>query len=375
VRRHRAAWGEPDLVVRAPGRVNLIGDHTDHQEGFTLPMALPFDTVVALSSGGDARGGPLTVASGEFGDVVLDPGTDPRQAPVWARHVAGVVKVLADYLVPAAGWRATIETDIPIGAGVSSSAALEVALVTALLRRAGQTWEPIRVARVGQRVEHEVVGVPCGIMDQFISAGAVGGHAGLMDCRADTLTPAPLPPGVAVALLDTGTRRSLAAAAYADRRNACDRAAATLGVRALRDATPELVATLADPTDLRRARHVVMENLRTQAAAAAMAAGDSSRLGALMTESHRSLRDDFEVSGPALDEIVAAALAAPGCLGARMTGGGFAGCAVALVAESEVEHFTAAVSEAYDVGGHRAEIWICRPAPGAAALGRAVWPR
>jgi galactokinase len=227
---------------------------------------------------------------------------------------------------------------------------------------------PIEIARLGQRVENEVVGLPSGIMDQFISAGAVAGHASLMDCRSLTLTPTPLPSGVVVAIMDTGTRRRLAEVAYGERRAACERAAAELGVAALRDATVAQVATLHDPVVRRRAHHIVTENARTLAAAEAMRSGDAAELGRLMSASHASLRDDYEVSGAALDAIVEAAMASPGCLGARMTGGGFAGCAVALVDAASIDAFTAAVIDGYRFEEHRAIVWSCAPAAGASLV-------
>ena len=365
---HRRRWGLPDLVVRAPGRVNLIGEHTDYNDGFTLPMALPFDTAIAMSDDGDATAGTVTIASAGFGEVAIDPTADPRSVVTWAWHLAGVVGLLAGCGVPAGGWRAAIDTDIPIGASLSSSAALEVAAITGLLARAGLQWSPIAIARLGQQVENEVVGLPSGIMDQFISAGAVAAHASLMDCRALTLTPTPLPDGVVVAVMDTGTRRVLAEAAYADRRTACERVAAELGVAALRDATLEQAATIADPVDRRRAHHVVTENQRTLDAVDAMRRGDTAHLGRLMDESHASLRDDYEVSGPGLDAIVEVARTAPGCLGARMTGGGFAGCAVALVQAADAEAFADAVIDRYRFDGHTARVRMCAPSAGASIV-------
>ena len=359
---HRRRWGAPTLVSRAPGRVNLIGEHTDYNDGFALPMALPFDTAIALSSTGDPASGPIVVESSGFGTVELDPGTDPRTAPSWAHHIAGVVALLD---APTGGWRATIETDIPTGASLSSSAALEVALINALLARDGQARPPIDVARLGQRVENEIVGLQSGIMDQFISAGAVAGHASLMDCRSLTLTPAPLPDGVVIAVMDTKTRRVLADAGYDDRRAACERAVAVLDIPSLRDATLDDVARLDDELLRRRARHVVTENERTLEAVAAMEAGDIVRLGELMNASHVSLRDDYEVAGAGQDAIVEVALGAPGCLGARMTGGGFAGCSVALVEADRADEFVADVIARYDHEGHTAEVWCCEPAPGA----------
>ncbi len=362
VRRFGERWGEPDVVVRAPGRVNLIGEHTDYNDGYTMPMALPFDTVIALGSHGDQATGPVEIDAAGFGEVVLDPAADPRDAPTWARHLAGVIALTH---VPAGGWRATIDTDIPTGASLSSSAALEVAAITALLARAGVRRSPIDVARLGQRIENEVVGLPSGIMDQFISAGAVAGHASLMDCRALTLTPTPLPSGAVVAILDTSTRRVLAEAAYGERRTSCERAARDIGVPALRDATSADLERVRDDTDRRRARHVISENERTLSAAEAMTADDAVELGRLMSASHRSLRDDFAVSGPGLDRIVEVAADAPGCLGARMTGGGFAGCAVALVRADEADAFAADVVARYHHDGLTARVWICAPAAGA----------
>ena len=345
--------------------MNLIGEHTDYNEGFTLPMALPFDTVLAVSSDGDPHDGAVTIDAAGFGSVTIDPTVDPAAAPGWSRHLAGCVVLLRECGVAAGGWRATIDTDIPTGASLSSSAALEVATISALLARAGLRWSPIEIARLGQRVENEVVGLPSGIMDQFISAGAVAGHASLMDCRALVLTPAPLPEGVVVAVMDTGTRRVLAEAAYGDRRDACERAATQIGVPSLRDATLDQLSRVADDVDRRRANHVITEDQRTLDAVEAMRDGDIVQLGRLMDASHDSLRDDFEVSGPGLDAIVDVARTAPGCLGARMTGGGFAGCAVALVRADTADVFTADVVDRYAFDGHAARIWLCEPAGGA----------
>ena len=365
VARHRDRWGAPELIARAPGRVNLIGEHTDYNEGFALPMALPFDTVLAVSSDGDQHDGAVTVDSDGFGTATIDPTADPAAVPGWAVHLAGCVALLRECGIAAGGWRATIDTDIPTGASLSSSAAIEVATISALLARAGLRWSPIELARLGQRVENEVVGLPSGIMDQFISAGAVAGHASLMDCRALTLTPAPLPDEVVVAVMDTGTRRVLAEAAYGERRAACERAAAQIGVPSLRDATVDQLWLVADDTDRRRAHHVITENQRTLDAVEAMRTGDIVRLGRLMDASHASLRDDFEVSGPGLDAIVDVARTAPGGLGARMTGGGFAGCAVALVRADAADNFTADVVDRYAFDGHAARVWLCEPAGGA----------
>ena len=355
--------------MRAPGRVNLIGEHTDYNEGFAMPMALPFDTVVAMSSVGDQVSGAVTVSSAGFGDLTFEPAGDLVTVPTWARHVAGCVALLVERGIPAGGWRASIDTDIPTGASLSSSAALEVAVISALVARSGESWPPIEVARLGQRVENEVVGLRSGIMDQFISAGAVAGHVSLMDCRVSTLEPISLPDELMVAVMDTGTRRVLAEAAYDDRRVACERAASELGVAALRDAELGAVDTVADPVDRCRARHVVSENRRTLDAAEAMRRGDVAELGRLMIASHASLRDDFEVSSPALDAIVDVAGRSRGCLGARMTGGGFAGCAVAIVGVEDADEFVSAVVAGYRYENQTARVWMCEPAAGVSLLG------
>lgn len=364
---HRTRWGEPVIVARAPGRVNLIGEHTDYNDGFALPMALPFDTAVAISDEGDPESGRVEISSAGFGDVSLDPTSDTVEVDGWARHAAGVVLLLARSGIPVGGWRATIETDIPTGASLSSSAALEVALTSALLARAGLEWTPGQIAAFGQRVENEVVGLQSGIMDQLISAGAVAGHASLMDCRTLSLDPVPLDRDVTVVVMDTGTRRVLADVAYDERRRSCEAAAEVLGVPALRDASIRDLERIDDEVLRRRARHVVTENERTLMMAGALRAGDVGLAGAVMSDSHASLRDDYEVSSAALDAIVDAAGDAPGCLGARMTGGGFAGCAVALVTSSEVPAFDAAVRARYRSPGEPAVLWPCAPAGGASA--------
>jgi galactokinase len=362
VDRFGTRWGAPDLLSTAPGRVNLIGEHTDYNDGFTLPMALPFATAIALGSTGDRESGDVRIDSTGFGELVI---AGDGEVPAWARHLVGVIELLEATGVPARGWSATIDTDIPTGASLSSSAALEVAAINALLARAGLTWAPIDVARLGRRVENEIVGLQSGIMDQFISAGAVAGHASLMDCRELTLTPTPLPNDAVIAVMDTGTRRVLADVAYDDRRAACERAAAELGVAALRDATIDDLDRISDATDRRRARHVVTENARVLDVVERCRSGDIVGIGELMDLSHESLRDDYEVSGPGLDAIVDIARGAPGCLGARMTGGGFAGCAVALVRRTDAESFTSHVIERYDHDRHEARVWLCEPSGGA----------
>ncbi len=361
---HRARWGTPHLVARGPGRVNLIGEHTDYNDGFALPMALPFETVVALSSHGDAEHDPIEVVSEGFGELTYLPGAWPCDVPEWARYVVGVVELLSARGIPCGGWRAALAGDVPSGAGLSSSASLEVALITALLGRAGITWPAVEVARVGQATEHQFAGTPCGLMDQYISAGAVAGAASLIDFRTFDVRTVPVPDDVVVAVMDTGTRRRLAEGRYAERRDSCTRAAAALGLTSLRDATPDVLPAISDEVDRARARHIVTENRRTLDCADALAVGDLATAGEAFDESHASMRDDFAISSPALDALVAAARRAPGCIGARMTGGGFAGCAVSLVERGAAEAFRSAVI----ASGAATDVWMCTPAPGAALV-------
>jgi len=372
-----ATYGRsPTHLVRAPGRVNLIGEHTDYNDGFVLPMALERAALIALAPRDDGvvrlaaddlgRQGTFAVATARSRDARGD-ARDPQGG--WLEYPRGVAWALQDLGHALAGFDGALASDVPRGAGLSSSAAVELAVAAAFAAASGFAWDPPAIARAMQRVENLWVGVQSGIMDQLIGAAGVAGHALLIDCRDLSLRPVPLPEGVAVVVLDTDTRRTLVGSAYDDRRAACTRVAHVLGVRALRDVDADALAAAAErlhPIDLRRARHVIGENDRTLAAADALAAGDVARLGRLMDASHASLRDDYEVSSPALDAIVSAARAAPGCLGARMTGAGFGGCAVALVDRDDVESFVAATTDAYRAAtGNRARAYVSAAAAGA----------
>jgi galactokinase len=297
-----------------------MGDHTDYTGGLVLPMAIAWSTTVRIE-----RGGPVLrlASSVEPEPAVVDvrrPATPSEAQPPWARYVAGVVAVVR----PRRGGVGTVGTQIPVGAGLSSSAALEVALALAL----GFRGTPVEVAAACQRAEHLASGVPSGIMDQLVSAGAVEGHALLIDCTSLDVEAVPMPAGVDVVVLDSGQRRALVSSPYAERRRQCEAAARILGPLPL--ATEDAVAAIDDGVLRRRARHVVTENARVRAFAAALRAGDLRTAGALMLESHASLRDDFEVSTPALDDLVAVVRDQPGVFGARLTGAGFGGCVVAL---------------------------------------------
>ena len=363
---HQRRWGRAELFSRAPGRVNLIGEHTDYNDGFVLPMALPFDTAIAASRA--PNGSETEIFSEGFGHAVLAPASTEIESHHWAVYLHGVHDLLIAEGVDPGPWKATIATDIPAGAGLSSSAALEVAVASAILGFAQTERSPAETARLCQRVDNEIVGVPSGLMDQMISASAIAGHASLIDCRSLQTLPYPLPERSVVAIMDTNTRRQLVDSEYSERRAACVRAAEAMGVDSLRDARLEDLDLL--PTELgterRRAHHVITENQRTLDAAQAMSDGDPETLGALMNSSHESLRDDYEVSGPALDQIVEIARQSPGCFGARLTGGGFAGCAVALVQADQAVEFQARVAQRYRTAqGLDAQIWLCEPAAGA----------
>lgn len=365
--RHHVRWGSPDLVVRAPGRVNLIGEHTDYNAGHVVPAAIEAATAVAVSATGDTAS--VVVDAEGFGTVTIDVANPLSVDATWAHHVAGCIGVLSESGHNVGGHAITIDTDIPVGAGVSSSAALIVAVLTALHFRDPRPDTAIELARCAQRVENDWVGVPSGIMDQLVIAGAVADCAMHIDCRDLAIDHVPVSDDVVIAVVDTGTRRRLVDGAYADRRDACLRAAAQLGITSLRDAEPGDLSALDDVVAHRRARHVVTENARVVDFIAALHAGDTAAIGALMAESHRSLRDDFEVSSPALDDIVMAATRAPGCIGARMTGGGFAGCAVALVYADATVAFGDAVRSAYNSSDRHCAVWFSRPSAGVSIVG------
>lgn len=348
------------FVATAPGRVNLIGEHTDYNDGFVLPMALPFATSIAAAPSGSDR---VAVESAGYGTCSFRAGEVPADLPDWARYVAGVGSILAEEGHHVAGWNGSIDTDIPMGASLSSSAALEVAAGLAFTTAAGATIPRTELALICQRVENEVMGYQTGIMDQLISATAVDGHASLIDCRSLDATPAPLPASVLV--IDTLSRRRLVDSEYDLRRASCERAAKALGVAKLRDATIDQLEAIADPTDRRRAQHVIEENQRTLDAADAMLDGDAPRLGELMDASHNSLRDLYEVSGPELDAAVDILRDIDGCLGARMTGGGFAGCCVALSRADATADVIATAQERSAAAGRDIAIWECSPSPGA----------
>ena len=351
----RATFGRPHRLFRAPGRVNLIGEHTDYNDGFVLPLAIDRATYVAAGPRADRKLMIVSVDLAARTEIDLD-GPRGTRAGDWGAYIEGVARVLEAGGARLGGAEIVVASDVPFGAGLSSSAALEMASGLALLALAEQPIDPIQLALAGQRAEHEYVGTRCGIMDQYVSALARAGHALLIDCRSLEARPIPLElPGHEVVILDSGVKHSLASGEYNARRADCEEGVRLLqkalpDIRALRDVSAAELSRhgAALPERIRkRCRHVVTENERTLAAVGALVRGDLPAAGQMMAASHASLRDDYEVSCEELDALVADAAATPGVVGARMTGGGFGGCTVNLVARDAVESTIARVSAGY----------------------------
>ncbi len=359
--------------TQAPGRVNLIGEHTDYNSGFVLPAAINRATVCAWAPRDDARVRVLALDAGlNIDTFMLDAPIERAEAMPWSHYVRGMARELRlHHGLPARGADLAIAGNVPAGAGLSSSAALELAVGHALLAAAGHRLDANTLALAAQRAENQFVGCRCGIMDQLVSARGVPGHALLIDCRSLAARPVALPPQTALLIAHSRVRRGLVDSAYNERRTACERAASLLGVPALRDATLDaLDAAALDPVTHRRARHVLTENQRTLQAAAALAASDLHTMGLLMAASHASMRDDFQITVPAIDHLAALMHAAiNGEGGARLTGGGFGGCVVAVLPQ----HRVAAVRRAVEAGyrspeGEPALLFECSASAGAGPL-------
>jgi galactokinase len=308
-----------EVKAFAPGRVNLIGDHTDYTGGFVLPMAINRGTTVVGTRGG-RRVTLRSESETEVVDLPLEIENPSSVSPPWGRYVAGVLKGLK----PKEGFNGVVRSDLPIGAGLSSSASLEIALSLAL----GFDGTPTENAQLCRAAEEDASGVPCGIMDQLTSAAGQEGSALLIDCHSLDIEPVALPDGFKIVVVHSGLPRTLAGSAYADRRRECEAAEAIIGP--LRLATPENLDSINNPTIKRRARHVITENERVLNFERALAARDIELAGQLMQQSHISLRDDFEVSVAEVDSLVEKLQSTDGVFGARMTGGGFGGCVVVL---------------------------------------------
>ena len=368
-----------EAAAFAPGRVNLIGEHTDYNDGFVLPMAIEEGICAAFARRSDTVLRVYASDIGETREIDLTGLRGPGQrVRGWFRYAAGVAWAMQSAGAALGGVDIAIASNLPSGAGLSSSAAFELAVSRVLSAARDMPWDARDAARLAQRAEHEFAGVACGIMDQMVVACARDGKALLLDCRSLESEDVALPSSVRIVIMNSGVRRALITSAYNDRRASCERAAAAVrelrpDVRALRDVDSALLGRAKasmDETTFRRASHVVAENARPAMLARALRAGDLVAAGRLMHDSHASLRDLYDVSCPELDALVAASSAQGGCYGARLTGAGFGGCAIALVDTERVESFASEVSEAYTAAtGLRTSIIVSRPAAGVRLLG------
>lgn len=366
-------FGEkPQFIVRAPGRVNLIGEHTDYNEGFVMPMAIDRAVWIALRK---TEGSHVHIVSLDFDEPIsFDLHTMTKESSSPSEYVKGVAHILLKNGYDLRGWEGIMAGDVPIGAGLSSSAALELAIARTFSAVTPFAWDAPKMAKFAQNAENQWVGVNCGIMDQMISATGREGHAVMIDCRDLSIEVLPLPSATSVVILDTNTRRGLVDSAYNERRAQCEAVAAFFGKTVLRDVTLQELMDAKESLDelsFRRAKHIITENERVLLARNAMLANDPTTLGKLMIASHESLRDDFEVSSAALNLVVACALEHSGCYGARMTGAGFGGCGVALIAEEAVESFLEHISVWYTQKGSDARmptVYVCQPTDGASVL-------
>ena len=360
-------------VVHAPGRVNLIGEHTDYNAGYVLPLAIDLGVSIALVPTDDRRVALTLEATGETDRIDLD--AIPRRSGRWIDYVAATAWAMAAAELPVRGFRGVLVSDLPQDAGLSSSAALELASALALAGGEEPGTDRMTLARIAQRGENEYVGVACGLMDQFASAMGEDGAALLLDCRSLAHRAVPLPLDyVAIVVTHSGSTRRLERSAYNERRAQCEAAVEAIarnepGVATLRDVTPEMLAAASEslgPVLERRARHVVEENARVLDAVAALEARDVASAGRLLSASHASLRDLYEVSSPELDALVEIAETVPGVLGARLTGAGFGGCTIALVRREAVGRLTQAILESYPARtGLTPRVFEVRPSRGA----------
>ena len=367
---------EPTAVVRAPGRVNLIGEHTDYNDGYVLPVAIDRSILVAASPRDDRQVIIHTLDFGESVTFSLDD-IEHDQAQAWSNYQRGVAYFLEEQGFKLPGLNAVIVGDVPIGSGLSSSAAIEVSMAYTWQVLAGFELSRVQLALLCQRAENEFVGINCGIMDQFVSALGQRDHALLIDCRSLYHQPVPLPTGAAIIVADTMKRRGLVDSEYNARRRECEEGVRILQrylpqVQALRDVSTDQFVEYEGqlPENVRkRCRHIIYENERVLRSVAALQAGALAAFGQLMNESHASLRDDYEVSCAELDIMAEAAWKVGGVYGSRMTGAGFGGCTVSLVTEEVIEDFRGQVAADYEEAtGIVPQIYVCRAEDGVAEV-------
>ncbi len=376
----QSAFGyQASNIVQAPARVNLIGEHTDYNDGFVLPCAINFSTVVAASKRSDGVIRTLAVNfEGEIDEFSLDASFSFQSLRMWPNYIRGVVAAIqqsegqqGDKLL--GGADLVVAGNIPQGAGLSSSASLEVAICLSLKNLYGLSINETEIAQISQKAENEFVGCNCGIMDQLIAVLGKRNNAMLIDCRTLQATPVAIPAGTRIVIINSNKKRGLVDSAYNERRTQCEAAAQYFGVNALRDVSLDeltIASTQLDPLVFRRARHVITENQRTLQAAEALRAGDISKMAVLMAASHESMRRDFEITVPEIDylvDIIQDTLGEVG--GVRMTGGGFGGCVVALAPKESVNEIISCVESSYArVTGLKESILVCNASDGASAI-------
>jgi galactokinase len=373
-----------EIVIRAPGRVNLLGEHVDYNDGCVLPAAIDRAVRLAAVPRNDRR---VILHAADLNRTVafdlekldLKKDVEGQPLPSWALYPAGVALALQQRGLAVTGLEAAYTSDVPVGAGLSSSAAVEIAFAALWEALGGWQVDRMSLARIGQEAENQYVGVQCGLMDQFASANGVEGHALHFDTRSLAWRPVPLPAGTVIVIADSRVRRSLATSAYNDRRAACEQAVELLkpdlpGIRALRDVSPadfERLAAKLPEIPRQRARHVVEEIARVEAAVTCLEKGDAAGFGQLMLAGHASLRDLYQVSCPELDALVETARLLPGCYGARLSGAGFGGCTVNLVAEERAEDFIHQLKADYSrLTGRQADVYLCRASRGVHVEGK-----
>lgn len=365
---------KPDTVVQAPGRVNLIGEHTDYNDGFVLPCAINYETVISCHKRSDNLVRVIAVDyNNEQDQFLLNPSIEKHPNYQWANYVRGVIQYIVKYSEDIRGVDLAISGNVPQGAGLSSSASLEVAIGKMFQVLYDLPFDGKKIALMGQEAENKYVGCNCGIMDQLISALGQAQHALLIDCRSLEALPISIPKDLAVVIINSNIKRGLVDSEYNTRRKQCEAAAKALGINALRDASLvdllQIKSSL-DPLVFKRAHHVITENERTLKAAYALANEDYPLLSKLMAESHNSMRDDFEITVPAIDylvKIIQDVIGNEG--GVRMTGGGFGGCVVALVPKNKVDEVKDVVSQNYHKKFNiKEDFYICQPSEGAHKL-------
>lgn len=365
---------KPDTIVQAPGRVNLIGEHTDYNDGFVLPCAINYETVISCHKRSDNLVRVIAVDyNNEQDQFLLNPSIEKHPNYQWANYVRGVIQYIVKYSEDIRGVDLAISGNVPQGAGLSSSASLEVAIGKMFQVLYDLPFDGKKIALIGQEAENKYVGCNCGIMDQLISALGQAQHALLIDCRSLEALPISIPKDLAVVIINSNIKRGLVDSEYNTRRKQCEAAAKALGVNALRDASLvdllQIKSSL-DPLVFKRAHHVITENERTLKAAYALANEDYPLLSKLMAESHNSMRDDFEITVPAIDylvKIIQDVIGNEG--GVRMTGGGFGGCVVALVPKNKVDEVKDVVNQNYHKKFNiKEDFYICQPSEGAHKL-------